>query len=230
VRTRIAPEDWVLDETRNPRGKVGKAAERFRGALRSFASGSLAHRTVNNPISDGDAARRAQPRRVVPARARRRPRGTGRGHARARPVVCDELRGEYPRVSFELTKRAILFEFHEPMDDEDPSVDLVVCLRRRDEPGFWTRTATATAGTPPTRRPTPAAPANSDGTTTITIGPERPSDSPEGSWIQTSDGKGWFLILRLYSPLASFFDKSWRPSEIEPVTQGSNGHDPQTGR
>jgi hypothetical protein len=29
-------------------------------------------------------------------------------------------------------------------------------------------------------------------------------------------GKGW-TILRLYSPLESFFDKSWRPSEIELV-------------
>ena len=63
--------------------------------------------------------------------------------------------------------------------------------------------------------PTPAATANADGSTTITIGPERPSDSPEGNWIQTTEGKGWFLILRLYSPLASYFDKSWRPSEIE---------------
>ena len=27
----------------------------------------------------------------------------------------------------------------------------------------------------------------------------------------------WFVILRLYSPLESFFDKSWRPSEIELV-------------
>ncbi len=32
------------------------------------------------------------------------------------------------------------------------------------------------------------------------------------------EGKGWFPILRLYSPLQSFFDKSWRPSEIELVT------------
>jgi hypothetical protein len=29
--------------------------------------------------------------------------------------------------------------------------------------------------------------------------------------------KGWFTILRLYSPLEPFFDKSWRPSEIEVV-------------
>ena len=65
--------------------------------------------------------------------------------------------------------------------------------------------------------PTPAATANDDGSTTITFGPERPSDSPESNWIQTTEGKGWFPILRLYSPLEPFFDKSWRPSEIELV-------------
>ncbi len=66
--------------------------------------------------------------------------------------------------------------------------------------------------------PTPAATPDADGSTTITFGPERPADSPDGNWIQTTEGKGWFLILRLYSPLQSFFDKSWRPSEIELVT------------
>jgi hypothetical protein len=30
-------------------------------------------------------------------------------------------------------------------------------------------------------------------------------------------GKGWFTIIRLYSPLQPFFDKTWRPSEIELV-------------
>jgi hypothetical protein len=30
-------------------------------------------------------------------------------------------------------------------------------------------------------------------------------------------GKGWNTILRLYSPLESFFDKSWSPREIELV-------------
>jgi hypothetical protein len=65
--------------------------------------------------------------------------------------------------------------------------------------------------------PTPSATANSDGSATVTFGPERPADSPEENWIQTTEGKGWFPILRLYSPLASFFDKSWRPSEIEAV-------------
>ena len=35
--------------------------------------------------------------------------------------------------------------------------------------------------------------------------------------IQTMPGKGWNTILRLYNPRESFFDKSWRPSEIELV-------------
>ena len=30
-------------------------------------------------------------------------------------------------------------------------------------------------------------------------------------------GKGWFTLLRLYSPLEPFFTKEWRPSEIEEV-------------
>jgi hypothetical protein len=64
--------------------------------------------------------------------------------------------------------------------------------------------------------PTPAASADADGSTTVTFAPERPSDSPEGNWIQTTEGKGFFVILRLYSPLQPYFDKSWRPSEIEP--------------
>jgi hypothetical protein len=63
--------------------------------------------------------------------------------------------------------------------------------------------------------PTPAATADDDGSTKVVFGPERPADTPEGNWIQTTEGKGWFAILRLYSPLQSYFDRSWRPSEIE---------------
>ena len=65
--------------------------------------------------------------------------------------------------------------------------------------------------------PSPAATANADGSTIVTFGPERPSDSPEGNWIQTTGGKGFFPILRLYSPLEPFFDKTWRVSEIEAI-------------
>jgi len=62
--------------------------------------------------------------------------------------------------------------------------------------------------------PTPAAIAAEDGSTTIVIAPERPADVAEGNWIQTDPAKGWFVILRLYSPLPPFFDKSWRIGEL----------------
>ncbi len=63
--------------------------------------------------------------------------------------------------------------------------------------------------------PTPAAEANVDGSTTVYFGPEQPEGVTRGNWIQTMPGKGWWVILRLYSPLEPFFTKEWRPSEIE---------------
>jgi hypothetical protein len=65
--------------------------------------------------------------------------------------------------------------------------------------------------------PSPAAEANADGSTTVYFGPEQPDGVARGNWIQTIPGKGWFTILRLYSPLEPFFTKAWRPSEVELV-------------
>ena len=65
--------------------------------------------------------------------------------------------------------------------------------------------------------PSPAAVADADGSTTIYFGPTQPEGVKRGNWIQTVPGKGWFTLLRLYSPLESFFTKEWRLSEIELV-------------
>jgi hypothetical protein len=65
--------------------------------------------------------------------------------------------------------------------------------------------------------PSPAAEPNADDSTTIYFSPKRPEGIAEGNWIKTDPAKGWFVILRLYSPLQTFFDKSWRPGEIELV-------------
>ncbi len=65
--------------------------------------------------------------------------------------------------------------------------------------------------------PTPAAQPNADGSTTIYFGPTQPDGIARGNWIQTDPKKGWFTILRLYSPLPSFFSKEWQPSEIKLV-------------
>jgi len=65
--------------------------------------------------------------------------------------------------------------------------------------------------------PSPAATPNKNGSTTIYFGPKQPDNVSDGNWIQTDPAKGWFTILRLYSPLQPFFDKSWRLGEIELV-------------
>ena len=65
--------------------------------------------------------------------------------------------------------------------------------------------------------PSPAAESSADGSTTVYFAPTHPDGVARGNWIETTPGKGWFTIVRFYSPLQPFFDKSWRPSEIELV-------------
>jgi hypothetical protein len=138
VRKRIQADDWVLEQARSRRDAVLKAAQRFEGALSSFGSGSLAHRTVNDPVSDGDGGV-VLDRRTWTELGPDSEVGDGPDDVMDEigACVCDELRDEYPRIEFELTKRAILFSFRDPIDDEDPTVDLVVCLTRRGKPGYW---------------------------------------------------------------------------------------------
>lgn len=58
---------------------------------------------------------------------------------------------------------------------------------------------------------------NADGSVDIFFGPKAPAGK-ENNWVETVPGKGWNLMLRLYSPLEPWFDKSWRPGEVELVT------------
>jgi hypothetical protein len=57
---------------------------------------------------------------------------------------------------------------------------------------------------------------NSDGSVDLLFGPVEPAEGGS-NWIQTVPGKGWFALLRLYSPLEPWFDKTWRPGEVEEV-------------
>ena len=58
--------------------------------------------------------------------------------------------------------------------------------------------------------------ANPDGSYTVWFAPQPPAGH-EGNWVQTWPGKGWQVILRLYAPLGPWFDKSWKPGDIEAV-------------
>jgi hypothetical protein len=55
---------------------------------------------------------------------------------------------------------------------------------------------------------------NADGSYTIYFGPKAPAGK-ESNWVKTIPGKGWNMLLRLYGPLEPWFDKTWRPGDIE---------------
>ncbi len=57
--------------------------------------------------------------------------------------------------------------------------------------------------------------ANSDGSTDLYFAPERPEGA--ANWIQTIPGKSWFTIFRLYGPLQSWFDRTWKLNDFERV-------------
>jgi len=55
---------------------------------------------------------------------------------------------------------------------------------------------------------------NADRSVDVYFGPKAPQGK-ESNWIETVPGKSWFVILRLYGPLEPWFDKTWKPGEIE---------------
>jgi hypothetical protein len=57
---------------------------------------------------------------------------------------------------------------------------------------------------------------NDDKSVDVYFGPKAPTGK-ENNWVQTIPGKGWNVLLRLYGPLDPWFDKAWRPGEIELV-------------
>ncbi len=62
---------------------------------------------------------------------------------------------------------------------------------------------------------------NEDGSFDIYFAPEAP-EGKESNWVQTVPGKGWNTIFRLYGPLESWFDQTWRPGDIELVEYASS--------
>jgi hypothetical protein len=55
---------------------------------------------------------------------------------------------------------------------------------------------------------------NADGSVTVWFAPKAPAGH-ETNWVQTTPGKGWNSLLRLYAPLQPWFDKTWKPGDFE---------------
>ena len=57
---------------------------------------------------------------------------------------------------------------------------------------------------------------NADGSIDIYFAPKAPQGM-ESNWLETIPGKSYWLGYRMYGPLEPWFDKTWRPGEVELV-------------
>jgi hypothetical protein len=57
---------------------------------------------------------------------------------------------------------------------------------------------------------------NNDTSVDVWFGPTPPKGH-EANWVQTVPGKGWNVLLRLYGPEQTWFDKTWKPGDFELV-------------
>ena len=137
VHAELAPSDDTLSAARSRRDEVLAKAKSYRGALRTYNSGSIAHRTANHD-TDADCGvvldRRSHPS-LGPDGEGEAPNETVE---EVREFLREGLKEDHPDIRFRVTKRAIKVSFNEPLDDEtDPSVDLIVALTRKNGQGLW---------------------------------------------------------------------------------------------
>jgi hypothetical protein len=57
---------------------------------------------------------------------------------------------------------------------------------------------------------------NADGSIDLYFGPKAPAGL-EANWIETLPGKGFYPMMRFYSPKAGLFDGTWKLPDIEPI-------------
>jgi hypothetical protein len=137
VQGQIAAEDDVLAEARKRTNLVLDIALAFLGARRTFRSGSLAVHTFNDPVTDGDGGV-VLDRRYYPSLG---PDGGGEIPNGIVTEMCallgPEVRKTYPNARCHTSKRGPKMLFGAPLKSQNPTVDLVVALDRRDAAGLW---------------------------------------------------------------------------------------------
>lgn len=137
IRAKIAADDHVLEEARARRNLVADSAMALTGALRRFSSGSVTHGTVNHPVQDADGGI-VLDRRCYPELG---PDGEGKGPAEVVEQLCalvaEKARETYPTAKVTTSKRGLKVTFSSSLNGQDPTVDLIVTLTRKDADGLW---------------------------------------------------------------------------------------------
>jgi hypothetical protein len=112
VQSQIDASDAPLAEARARLALVKGIAAGFPGALRTYSSGSIAHHTINSPV-------------------------TLEVTEKLCALLGPEIRVDYPSAQCGTSKRGPKIRFGRPVEDQDPTVDLVVALTRRNGDGLW---------------------------------------------------------------------------------------------
>ena len=137
VRHQIDASAASLGEARTRLALVKELAAGFAGAKRTYSSGSIAQHTMIAPVTDGDGGV-VLDRRSYPELG---PEAGGEAPGEVAEKLCaflgPEVRERYPRARCGTSKRGPKLHFGAPVEDQDPTVDLVIALTRRDGPGLW---------------------------------------------------------------------------------------------
>ncbi|WP_181771608.1 nucleotidyltransferase family protein [Amycolatopsis pittospori] len=135
VRGQTDAHKEPLAEARTRLDLVRSAAETFPGALRTYRSGSLPQHTFIHPVGDGDGGV-VLDRRVYPKIG-----PDGESPSKIAEDICALLgpavREVYPKARCGTSKRGPKLSFGQPIDGQDPTVDLVVALPRKTGGGLW---------------------------------------------------------------------------------------------
>lgn len=131
-------DDVALKEARGRRDVVLAAGRTFGGVAGSYISGSVAAGVVTDKVEDADGGVIAD-RRCFPTLG---PDGDDESPIRVvtdlREHIGPLVRETYAKAVANLMKRGLRIAIHEPLPDgQDPYVDVVLALQRKDKPGLW---------------------------------------------------------------------------------------------
>ncbi len=138
VRKQIAADDDVLAEARRRRSTSLGTAASYPGVRRTYYSGSVAMGVANDPLEDADGGM-VLDRRVYPSLG---PDGGGESPtdivAKLHDHIGPGVRQTWAKATVHDMKRGLSVYMHEPvLGDQDPYVDIVVALERRNGKGLW---------------------------------------------------------------------------------------------
>lgn len=137
VHNQIRTDDKVMKEARHRRDRVLALAASFPGVRATYSCGSVAMGVVIDPVSDADGGivldRRTYPK-LGPDGDNELPDEL---IDQLRDHIGPQIREDWPKAKVRVMRRGLSVYFNDPVLGQDPYVDLVVALERKEGQGLW---------------------------------------------------------------------------------------------